>query len=76
MMQRRLKWQVCLCPKGSCAFVTLYRRLNQFPAFVLISCLRTLDKLDEDCARATKLLDLNIHAVLIQVKIDLQQSTP
>ncbi|CAM9759100.1 unnamed protein product [Scytosiphon promiscuus] len=43
-----------------------YRRMDQFPAFVLVSCLRIMDKNDEDQARAFRLFDLRFRAGLIQ----------
>lgn len=43
------------------------RRMGQFPAFVLVSCLRIMDKNDEDQARAAQLFDLRFRAGLLQV---------
>lgn len=44
------------------------RRMEQFPAFVLVSCLRMKDKSEEDQARAARLFDLSLRARLLQVK--------
>lgn len=41
--------------------------MGQFPAFVLVSCLRMMDKSDEDQARATRLFDLSLNARILQV---------
>lgn len=41
--------------------------MEQFPAFVLVSCLRMKDKSEEDQARAARLFDLSMNARLIQV---------
>eukprot|EP00903_Cladosiphon_okamuranus_P016531 g15251.t1 len=43
-----------------------YRRMEQFPAFVLVSCLRMKDKSEEDQARAARLFDLSLRARLLQ----------
>lgn len=42
--------------------------MEQFPAFVLVSCLRMKDKSEEDQARAARLFDLSLHARLLQVE--------
>lgn len=52
-------------PVGSFFFRT--RRMNQFPAFVLVSCLRIMDKSDVDNARSARLFDLSLRARLLQV---------
>lgn len=41
--------------------------MEQFPAFVLVSCLRIKDKSEEDQARAARLFDLSLRARLLQV---------
>lgn len=41
--------------------------MDQFPAFVLVSCLRMMDQAEEDQARAARLFDLRLRAGLIQV---------
>eukprot|EP00752_Nemacystus_decipiens_P001572 g1533.t1 len=43
-----------------------YRRMEQFPAFVLVSCLRMKDKSEEEQARAARLFDLSMNARLLQ----------
>lgn len=45
--------------------------MEQFPAFVLVSCLRMKDKSEEDQARAARLFDLSLHARLLQVEYPL-----
>lgn len=46
---------------------TLPRRMGQFSAFVLVSCLREIDKADDDHARAIQLFGISIAARRIQV---------
>lgn len=41
--------------------------MGQFPAFVLVSCLRMMDKSDDDQARAARLFDLSVNTRVLQV---------
>lgn len=41
--------------------------MGQFPAFVLVSCLRAMDKAEEDQTKAAHLWDLSFRARILQV---------
>lgn len=41
--------------------------MGQFPAFVLVSCLRIMDMADVDQARAARRFDVTFRARLLQV---------
>ncbi|CAM9674386.1 unnamed protein product, partial [Discosporangium mesarthrocarpum] len=51
-----------------------YRRMGQFPAFVLVSCLRIMDKLDDERARSAHLWYLENTTRIIQ-RVYLRQYT-